>query len=359
MENPNASVRARNHGPGDMTAAMTQQREKRAPASASVGTTTKAKWFAVSIFITLALAGAALPKLTSSALLLTLLTQAVISAILATSVGFLVRQNGLVSFGQAAFYGLAGYVVALSLGRGIASAEISIIAAIVIPTALAFVLGLLFLRLVGVAFSMLTLAVAQAFYEVFLRWRELANGEDGMKVALPDTIFGIHVEIFQRPETMFVICWTVLMVVLLALWLLTRSHFGTLTLAIRENEERVRFIGYATNIPRAIIYSISAAIAALSGVLFAMYNGFMTPETLHWSLSGEILIMAIIGGTRKIWGPALGAVIFFFLKGYIGDVTEHWPAIIGSLLIIVVVLLPAGISGLPSMIYQRLKGGAK
>ena len=379
MENPEAAARvghalpgamtpvARPHSPAIDTTAnpITGPQKSRDAdlaglplAPSQVGTSTRSKWTAAGVFAGLALAGAALPHLTASALLLTLLTQAVISAILATSVGFLVRQNGLVSFGQAAFYGLAGYIVALSLQRGVASAELSLVAAIVLPTVLAFGLGLLFLRLVGVAFSMLTLAVAQAFYEVFLRWRELANGEDGMRVNLPGALFGVPVDVFQSPGSMFVICWVVLMAVLLLLWLLARSHFGTLTLAIRENEERVRFIGYATNLPRAIVYAISAAIAALAGVLFAMYNGFMTPETLHWGLSGEILIMAIIGGTRQVWGPALGAVIFFFLKGAIGDVTEHWPALIGSLLIIVVVLMPSGLSGLPGMVIARFKGKA-
>ncbi|MDB5846965.1 MAG: branched-chain amino acid transporter permease [Rhodoferax sp.] len=359
MENHYAPALAHDPGTLGMMPEPSSQAPRPAVASTAVGTTAKAKWTAAATFAVLLLAGAALPRWLASPLLLSLLTQAVISAILATSVGFLVRQNGLVSFGQAAFYGLAGYVVALSLARGIASAEWSILAAIVIPTVLACVLGALFLRLVGVAFSMLTLAVAQGFHEVFLRWRELANGEDGMKVNLPDALFGIRTEIFQRPESMFVICWAALMVVLLGLWLLTRSNFGTLTLAIRENEERVRFIGYATNLPRVMVYAVSAAIAALSGVLFAVYNGFMTPETLHWSLSGEILIMAIIGGTRQVWGPALGAVVFFFLKGSIGDVTEHWPAIIGTLLIVVVVLLPGGISGLPGLIKARLEGARK
>jgi len=323
---------------------------------ASVRRATGITWRVPGIFVALAIAGSLAPMLLDSPLVLTLLTQAVISAVLATSVGFLVRQNGLVSFGHAAFYGLAGYLVALSMAHQVASIELSIIAAIVLPALLAFVLGLLFLRLAGVAFSMLTLAVAQAFHEIFLRWRELANGEDGMRVQLPGTIFGADVTIFQNPQSMFIVCWIALIVVLLSLWILTRSHFGTLTLAIRENEERVRFIGYATNTPRALVYAISAAIGALSGVLFALYNGFVTPEVLHWGLSGEILVMAIIGGTRQVWGPALGAVLFFFLKGALGDVTEHWPAIMGTLLILVVVSMPGGLSSIVRIVKQRLGG---
>lgn len=313
-------------------------------------------WGVPGVFVALAVAGAVVPMLLDSPLLLTLLTQAVISAVLATSVGFLVRQNGLVSFGHAAFFGLAGYLMALSMAHQVVSIELSMVAAIVLPALLAFVLGLLFLRLVGVAFSMLTLAVAQAFHELFLHWRELANGEDGMRVQVPGTIFGLDAAVFQNPQSMFIVCWVALMGVLVTLWILTRSHFGTLTLAIRENEERVRFIGYATNMPRALVYALSAAIGALSGVLFALYNGFVTPEVLHWGLSGEVLVMAIIGGTRQVWGPALGAAVFFFLKGSLGDVTEHWPAIMGSLLILVVVLMPGGLSSIVRIVKQRLGG---
>lgn len=330
-----------------------------AAAISTKGTSNPARmstWKAVGVFLGIAVIGAVIPRLVGSPLLLTLLTQAVISALLATSVGFLVRQNGLVSFGHAVFYGLAGYIVALLMAHQVASIELTIVAAIFLPALLAFVLGLLFLRLNGVAFSMLTLAVAQAFYEIFLRWRELANGEDGMRVQLPDTLFGVHVTIFQNPQSMFLVCWIALVAVLLALWFLTRSHFGTLTLAIRENEERVRFIGYATSVPRALVYAISAAIGALSGVLFSLYSGFLTPDTLHWSLSGEILVIAIIGGTRYVWGPALGAVVFFFLKGSLGDVTEHWQAILGALLILVVVLMPNGLSSVVNIVKQRLGG---
>src|SRR3546814_3674291 len=94
------------------------------------------------------------------------------------------------------------------------------------------------------------------------------------------------------------ISWAVLMIVVVCLWFLGLSHFGTLTLAIKNNEELVRFLGYETLLPRAIIIAFSAFIAAIGGALFALYNGFVTPMALHWSLSGEALVIAIIGGTR-------------------------------------------------------------
>jgi branched-chain amino acid transport system permease protein len=283
-----------------------------------------------------------------------LLTQAVISAILATGVGFLVRQNGLVSFGHAGFFGLGAYVVALSATKAWMPIGAALLVAILAPALLALLLGAAMLRLGGVAFSMLTLAVAQAFYELALRWRSLANGDDGIAAQLPERILGVDISVFQQADSMFVVCWIVLMLVLFGLSVLIASPFGTLTLAIRENEERARFIGYQTILPRAAIYALSAAIAALAGVLFALYNGFVTPNVLYWGLSGEALVMAVVGGTRAVWGPALGALLFFLLKNAAGDLTEHWPAIIGGTLIVVTVLLPRGASGTIALLMQRM-----
>jgi branched-chain amino acid transport system permease protein len=306
------------------------------------------------IFLSVGVAGAAVPNLFGSPLVLTLLTQGVINAILATGVGFLVRQNGLVSFGHAGFFGLGAYIVALCANGRVMPVELALFIAILAPALLALLLGVAMIRLSGVAFSMLTLAVAQAFFELVLRWRSLANGDDGIAAQLPQRILGLDLSTFQQPGSMFVVCWIVLMAVLLGLALLVNSHFGMLTLAIRENEERARFIGYQTILPRAAIYAISAAIAALAGVLFTLYNGFVTPDVLYWSLSGEALVMAIIGGTRAVWGPALGALIFFLFKNAAGDLTEHWPAIIGGTLIVVTVMLPRGVSGTVMMLMERL-----
>jgi branched-chain amino acid transport system permease protein len=298
-------------------------------------------------------AGVAVPLLIGSQLLLTLMTQAVIYAILATAIGFLIRQNGLTSFGHAAFFGIAVYLLALNGKLDAMPAELAVLAGIALPAAFAFFAGLIIVRLPPLAFSMITLAVAQSLHELMLRWRELANGDDGMPVRLPSTLFGFDVELFQSPSTMFVVCWSALVLVVLGLAVLSRSHFGVLTVAIRENEERARYIGYQTLVPRAIVFAVSGAIGGLAGVLFALYNAFVTPGVLHWSLSGEALIMAVIGGTTSVWGPALGAMIFFVVKDAVGDLTEHWPAIIGATLIVVTVMLPHGVSGLVARIARR------
>jgi branched-chain amino acid transport system permease protein len=300
-------------------------------------------------------AGALLPLVVTSTLAITLLTQAVIGGILATAVGLLIRQVGVVSFGHAAFFGLAGYFIALPAKHGLWPAEMSIVLAVTAPTLLAFLLGLVIVRIPGVAFSMLTLAIGQAFHEFALRAREVTGGEDGLAIGLPKAVFGIATEIFQRPQSMFVICWVALVVILFGLHLMVRTRFGRITTAIRENEERARFLGYQTVVPRALIFALSALIGAIAGTLFALYNAFVSPEVLHWSLSGSALIMAIVGGTKLLWGPALGGVVFFFFKDLAGDLTEHWPAMIGLTLIVVTVALPLGVGGALVRLLERFR----
>jgi len=333
---------------------MTQTVSRAAPAAGVTGSQARPASVRMLVATSLLLAaGVAVPLLIGSQLLLTLMTQAVIYAILATAIGFLIRQNGLTSFGHAAFFGIAVYLLALNGKLDAMPVELAVLAGIALPAAFAFLAGLIIVRLPPLAFSMITLAVAQSLHELMLRWRELANGDDGMPVRLPSTLFGFDIELFQSPSTMFVVCWSALVLVVLGLAVLSRSHFGVLTVAIRENEERARYIGYQTLVPRAIVFAVSGAIGGLAGVLFALYNAFVTPGVLHWSLSGEALIMAVIGGTTSVWGPALGAMIFFVVKDAVGDLTEHWPAIIGATLIVVTVMLPHGVSGLVARIARR------
>ncbi len=303
--------------------------------------------------------GLVVPRLVGSVLLMTLLAQATISGILAMAVGTLLRLNGVVSFGHAAFYGLAIYIVALSLNRGWMPAELAIVVALAVPTLLALLLGLGIVNIPGIAFSMLTLAVGQALHEFAMKAREVTGGDDGMSITLPSQLFGMGIGVFQRPQTMFMICWIILVLLILALALLTRSRFGRLIEAIRENEERARFIGYRTRLVRAGVLALSGFLAALAGVLSALYNAFASPDSLHWSLSGSALIMVIIGGPKLLWGPAFGAIVFFFFKDIAGNLTEHWPAMIGLTLIAVTLLLPLGIGGALASQIERLRGRAR
>jgi branched-chain amino acid transport system permease protein len=289
--------------------------------------------------------GVGVANVVGSMLLLTLMVQATINAIFATSLGMLIRTSGVVCFGQASFFGVAIYIVALGFTRLGVAPEIVILLALIVTPLMAFLLGLVIVGIPGIAFAMTTLAVGQALFEFALKARSLTGGDDGFNLAYPNTIFGLDSALFQDPRSMFIICWLTLVVVIFALWVFSRSWFGRIAIAIRENEERARFVGYETKARRAAVLALSAFIAALAGVLFVLYSSYASPDALHWSVSGSILIMVILGGPKPLWGPAFGAILFFFLKDIVGRFTEHWQAMIGVTLIVVTVLIPEGIGG--------------
>lgn len=303
--------------------------------------------------------GYAVTRLVTSNLALSLMTQAVIMAVFALGVGVLLRQNGMVSFGHALYFGAASYIVALLLVTRTVSAELAIFIAVGALTAFAFVVGLVIVRVPGVAFGMLTLAIGQMAYLTASRSRGLTGGADGMSIEWPSTLFGISVAQLTKPAMLLFVCWSVLVLLLVGLAYLLRSRFGGVTELVRDNEERARFIGISTLLPRAAIYALSASVTSVAGVLAALNTGFISPESLHWSLSGVTLMMVVIGGTTRLWGAALGAGVYFLAKDFLGDFARHWMAIFGALLIVVIVFAPQGLSGLAERLWRRVVPGAR
>jgi branched-chain amino acid transport system permease protein len=155
-----------------------------------------------------------------------------------------------------------------------------------------------------------------------------------------------------KPANLFVLSWVVMVLLMVLLSLLLRSRFGSITEAVRDNPERARFIGITTLLPRAAVYALSALVTGLAGVLSVFNTGFVSPENLHWSLSGMTLMMVVVGGFKVLWGPALGAVVYFLFKDILGESATYWMSIFGVALIAVVVFSPTGIAGL----LQRLAG---
>jgi branched-chain amino acid transport system permease protein len=300
-------------------------------------------------------AGIAVAALVTSNTVMSLMTQAVIYAIFALGLGFLLKQNGLVSFGHAVFFGMPGYLIGLSFKFAGIPPEVSIALVVVAVGVFAFVLGLVIVRVPGIAFGMLTLSIGQGFYVAASKSRGVTGGADGFNINLPKSLFGLSSEVFQDPSRMFVICWLALVLLIVALTLLLRTRFGPLTDAIRENEERARFIGFRTLLPRAAIFAISAMVSVVGGALSSLYSGFISPESLHWSVSGSVLIMVVLGGSRTLWGPAIGAVVYYLFRDYLGEQTTHWMTIFGASLIAVIVLWPSGIAGGVLRVAQRLR----
>lgn len=302
--------------------------------------------------------GLAVTQLVSSGTLLSLFTQAIIYAIFAIGIGVLLRQNGMVSFGHALYFGGAGYGIGILLQAQLMPAELAIVLTLVGLSALAFLVGLVIVRVPGIAFGMLTLAIGEMAFLMASRARGVTGGADGMNIDWPATLFGLSQSVLLKPANLFLLCWSVLVLVLFALALLLRSRFGSITEAVRDNEERARFIGITTLLPRAGVYALSALVTGIAGILSALNTGFVSPENLHWSLSGMTLMMVVVGGARALWGPALGAVVYFLFKDILGDYATHWMSIFGLALISVIVFSPHGIAGALQRLVTLGKRGA-
>lgn len=299
----------------------------------------------VTTTVVVMLLGVAFANIVKSPAVMSLMTQALIYAIFALGLGFLVKQNGMVSFGHAVFFGTPGYLIGLAFKYMWIPADLAIPLVVMAIGVFAFSLGLIIVRVPGIAFSMLTLAIGQGFYVAVSKSGGATGGADGFNINLPERLLGISSDTFQNPTTMFLICWLALVFLIFLLTLLLQTRVGPLTEAVRENEERVRFIGFRTLLPRAAIFAISAMISSVGGTLSVLYTGFISPESLHWTVSGAVLLMVVLGGSNALWGPAIGAVVYYLFRDYLGEQTTHWMTIFGASLIAVIVLWPAGIAG--------------
>jgi branched-chain amino acid transport system permease protein len=299
------------------------------------------------------LAGAAIMLLTRSASLLGMFTQAVIYAIFALGVGVLLKQNGLVSFGHALYFGAAGYGMGVVLTLGWMPAELALLAVLIGIGVAAFLIGLVIVRVPGIAFGMLTLAIGQMAYLSASRARGLTGGADGMSIPWPATLFGVSQTALLKPDTLFMVSWVLLVVVTFVLLWILKTRFGAVTEAIRDNEERARFIGIRTTVPRAMVYALSAVVTGIAGLLSSLNSGFVSPENLHWSVSAITLLMVVVGGFKKPIGPIVGAIVYFLFKDLLGEYATHSMAIFGAALIAVIVFSPDGITGAVERLFQR------
>jgi len=279
---------------------------------------------------------------------LQLLTKIMILAIFAMSLDLLVGFTGLVSLGHAAYFGIAAYVlVALSPQYQAASLWLTLPAAIAASSLAAFVIGALVLRTGGVYFIMATLAFAQMIYSFFAE-SGMVGGADGVYIYFkPEaTIFGVKPFDLDRTTDFFYVALAAMASVYLLLRLILGSLFGRVLVGIRDNEQRMRSIGYPTLRYKLVVFVISGGLAGLAGYFAAAQFGFVNPEILNWHRSGEVLIFVVLGGMGTLIGPAAGALVMVLLQDLIAGLTTHWLLPMGLFVIAAVMALPNGIAGL-------------
>jgi branched-chain amino acid transport system permease protein len=305
---------------------------------------------------------AALPiyaSLAGNLFLVTLFTRIIILAMAATSLDLVLGYGGMVSFGHAVYLGIGGYAVGILAYEGVASGFVQWPLAIVVCALFALVVGALSLRTRGVYFIMITLAFAQLVY-YFGVGLDRYGADDGLSIRQRSGFAGL-VDLSNRTQ-FYYLCFILLIAAIYLTWHLVNSRFGMVLQGSRSNDRRMRAIGFPTFRYRLTGFVISGAICGLAGALLANHTGFISPATMHWTRSGDLIVMVVLGGMASSFGPLFGAVMLLTLEEALpimiralatplfGDVAvrmaEYWQIVLGPLFLLVVLFARGGIDGL-------------
>lgn len=312
----------------------------------------------VAVGVVVLLVGLAVPYVVTDAYTMSLVLDAAILSMLALGIGFLARHLGLISLGHTAFFGVAAYVVAIGMTHWDWSPLQSVLVGILAGTLTAVVMGVLVVRASGMGFLMLTLALSQALYQLCIQTsaRPLTGAHDGLLISPDDpdaTFLGLTQADVINPGLFWPMVWVALAVSAILLWLVGRSRFGVLLEGIRENEERMRFSGYGTFLPRLAAFVVSGAVASVGGALFALNAGYVSPSVLSFTTAGDALIAALIGGFGTLLGPVLGTALFVYAQANF-NFGGNLHLFTGMALIFVLVFFPGGITGGLGRLWRRV-----
>ena len=287
---------------------------------------------------------------------ITLATRMAILALAAVGLNFALGLGGLVSFGHAAFFGIGGYVAGILSSHAFNQTQLFSwpfeffgsdqmpaiwLAAMLISALVALPIGAISLRTAGVYFIMITLAFAQMIYYFAISWPAY-GGEDGLSIVVRNGFPGVNTAV---PLTFFLICYVLLLAALALFALVRDSRFGAALQAGRQNETRLAAVGIAPFRIRLAAFTISAAITGLAGALLADLNRFVSPSMLSWQMSGELIVLIILGGTGRLFGPVAGAMLFVLFEFVLGGLTERWQFFLGLILLGVVLFARGGLIG--------------
>jgi len=290
--------------------------------------------------------------LTDNPFLIRLFTRIVIFAIVAVALNFVLGFGGLISMVHAALFGIGAYVVAIAafhefesepiLGwAGTVDLALTIPLAIVVTSLIAAAIGFISLRTSGLYFIMITLAFNQMFFYFFSGLGKY-GGSDGLQILAGLTSAGWNL---PTRTPFYYLCLVVLIFTLIVLAKIVRSRFGTVLVAARQNERRLYAIGVEPTPYKLLAFVISGAFCGLAGALWAASQGFVSPADMSWMRSGEFVVIAVLGGMSRVWGPVVGAIAFLTLEVGLSDWTTYWQLPIGLGMIAIVVFLQDGLAG--------------
>jgi branched-chain amino acid transport system permease protein len=283
--------------------------------------------------------------LTTDPFVMTLFTRVVILAMAALSLNLIMGFGGMVSFGHAAYLGIGGYAVGILAKEGIGSGFVQWPIAIAASALFALIVGALSLRTRGVYFIMITLAFAQMAYYVAIGL-DRYGGDDGLTI-YKRSQFGDLVDLNDK-TLFYYLCFALLLASIYLVWRIVNSRFGLVIRGARSNERRMRAIGFPTFRYKLVCFVIAGALCGLAGALLANHTDFISPAMMHWTRSGDLMVMAVLGGMQAMFGPLIGATTFLLLEEGLSRITDYPNLALGPLLLCVAIYAHGGIDGLIS-----------
>jgi ABC-type branched-subunit amino acid transport system permease subunit len=280
----------------------------------------------------------------------------VVMGIFALGYNIILGYGGELSFGHAAYFGLGAYATVLLFQHLVSNVYLAVLGAVVFTTVVSVVFGYLSLRRRGIYFAMITLALAQMAYAIVFQWTGLTGGSNGISLQAQTVPLGP-----LRPMANELHFYLLASIVFLALFAATsrivNSPFGRVLKAIRESEERALHLGYDVNNYLWLAFAMSGAISGVAGALYAILFVFISPNLLFWAMSGEVVLMTIMGGIGTLTGPLVGATVFIIFRDSLTSITEHWQLFFGAVIIGIVLLAPEGLVGLARKVVYDEDGG--
>jgi branched-chain amino acid transport system permease protein len=280
---------------------------------------------------------------TGNTFIMSLFTRIVILAIAAVSLNLIMGFGGMVSFGHAVYLGIGGYAVGILAKEGINSGLLQWPLAVAASALFALTVGALSLRTRGVYFIMITLAFAQMVYYVAIGL-DRYGGDDGLTI-YKRSQFGAAIDLSNK-TVFYYLCLALLLATIYLVWRLVHSRFGMVIQGARSNERRMRAIGFPTYRYKLLCFVFAGMLCGLAGVLLANHTDFISPALMHWTRSGDLIVMAVLGGMGTVFGPVIGAVALLVLEETLSGITEYWQIILGPLFLLVVLFARGGIDGL-------------
>jgi branched-chain amino acid transport system permease protein len=293
-----------------------------------------------------------------------LLSYGLVFAIAALGFNLLLGYTGLLSFGHSAYFGVGAYAVAFVVKYlKIDSMEVLLLAGILGSALVAALFGLLCVRYTRIFFGILTMALSQVLWSLAFKFFWVTGGSDGLRVPTPTLLAGTvkigatagqdKLDFLSHRYYFYVLAIFVICVVLM--WIIVHSPFGKALQAVRDNETRAEFVGVQVWHYRWVAFLISGIYTGLAGALWVPLNGLTTPDILHWTFSGKIVFFTVLGGFQTFFGPIVGAVIYNYLETYAVGHTVYWQMVLGIVLVVLVLALPAGIVGTAIRLMPRFR----